>query len=195
MTLAEALVALSIFVVIMVVVTTFEVNVFSYQRTASGSLETAQDAQALLKIMMKELRSLAPSANGAYPLTTAGTSTIVFFSDITGTGVVDQITYSLIGNTLYKAVIIPSGSPAVYNTSSQSTTSLVANVRNASSTPVFQYFDQNYDGTTQPLAQPVTVTSVHTIKINLTLDTDPNHSPLPVTYSATVQLRNLKTNL
>ena len=195
MTLAETLIAISIFIVIMVVVGTFEVNVFSYQKYAAGSLETAQDAQALLKVITKEIRSMAPSGNGAYHLVVASTSTISFFSDANGDGVVEQITYTLLNKVLYRAVIIPSGSPAVYNPATQSTTTLVMNVRNDASLPTFQYFDENYDGTTQPLAQPVSLPVVRSIKVSLTLDVDPNRSPLPITYAAVIQLRNLKTNL
>ncbi len=195
MTLAETLIALSIFVAIMVAVSTFQANVFSYQRSVSSSLETAQNAQVLLKVIMKELRSMAPGGNGAYPLTSAATSSITFFSDINGDGIVEQVTYTLLGNTIYKAVIKPSGSPAIYNFASQATTTLVTNVRNSFATPVFQYYDGNFDGTTAALSQPISVTMVQLINVTLTLDIDPNRSPLPISYSAKVELRNLKTNL
>ncbi len=195
MTLAETLIAISIFLVIMAAVVTFEVNVFSYQKTASGSFQTAQDAQVLLKVIMKELRGVAPSANGAYPLVSGATSSISFFSDINSDGTIEQVTYILLKNALYKTIIIPAGSPAVYNPASQSTTTLVTNVRNDAALPVFQYYDQNFDGTTAALSQPVDLTQVRSIKTTLNLDVDLNRSPLPISYSAQVQLRNLKTNL
>lgn len=195
MTLVETLIALSIFIVIMIAVSTFEVNVFSYQRSISGSLTTSQDAQVILKTILKEVRSAAPSANGSYPIINAATNTLSFFSDSNTDGIQDQITYSLIGNTIYRALIKPTGSPYVYNVANQSTTTLVTNVRNSSSTPAFEYFDESYTGSSQSLAQPVTVTSIHVIKVNLTLDVDPNRSPLPVTFSGEMTLRNLKTNL
>ena len=195
MTLAETLVALSIFVIIMVAVATFQVNVFSYQKSVAGSFETSQDAQALLKIVTKEIRSMTPSANGAYPIANAATNTLTFFSDVNNDGKADQVTYTLVGSTLYKAVITPSGSLAVYNVANQATTSLVTNVHNASSTKMFQFYDQNYDGTTAPLTLPVDVTTIRMIKVTLTLDVDPNRSPIPVSYSVQIQLRDLKTNL
>lgn len=195
MTLVETLVALSIFIAIMAAVVTFQVNVFSYQKSVSSSFTTAQDAQVLLKIIMRELRSMSPSANGAYPLASMATSSVSFFSDINSDGKVEKVSYVLIDNTLYKTVIVPSGSPAVYTSTAQSTTTLVTNVRNSVSLPVFQYYDENYDGTTSELSLSADITLVRSIKITLNLDVDPNRSPLPISYSAQIQIRNLKTNL
>ena len=195
MTLAETLVALSIFIIIMVVVATFQVNVFSYQKSVSGSFQTAQDAQVLLRVIMKELRSISPSANGAYPIESAGTSSIIFFSDSNGDGIVEKYAYNLVGSSLLKTITVPSGSPAIYNPVNQSTTTLVTNIRNSTSLPVFEYYDENFDGTTGALSMPIMVTSVRSIRVTLNLDVDPNRSPLPISYSAQIQLRNLKTNL
>jgi len=195
MTLVETLITISIFITIMVAVGTFEASVFSYQRSVSGSLETSTNAQAIFKTIMKEIRAMSPSATGTYPIVTAATNTISFFSDINNDGSQEQVTYSLMGNTVYKAVIVPTGSPLSYSLANQSTTSLVSNVRNSSSTPLLEYFDNTYNGSGSSLTQPVTLSAISLIRMNLTLDVDPNKSPTPVTYSANMSLRNLKTNL
>jgi prepilin-type N-terminal cleavage/methylation domain-containing protein len=195
MTLAEVMIAMGIFVVIMTALVNFYVSLLSYRETASGSLENTQDTQILLKTLLREMRSMAPGANGAYALTTAGTSTLTFFSDADLNGVPEQITYSLATNQLSRGVIQPTGTPPTYPIGNLVTKVIVTNVRNSSTTPVFEYFDTNYTGTSTPLGQPVTVTNVRLIRITLTLDVDPNHSPLPVTYSTQVNLRNLKSNL
>ena len=183
--------------VVVIAVGTFEVNVFSYQGSISSSYQTAQSAQIMLKTMLVELREMSPGANGSYSLIKAATSSVSFFSDPDGDGITEQMTYSLVGTTLYKAIINPTGSSPsyVYNPANQSTTTLVTNVRNASSTPLFQYFDTNYNGTSSPLTIPVTTTAVRLIKVSLTLDIDPKRSPLPVTYTIQASLRNLKSNL
>ncbi len=194
MTLVELLIALAIFMIVIVTVGAFEVNVFSYQGSVSGSFTTAQDAQILLKTILTELRSAAPGANGAYPIITAGTSSLSFFSDPDNDGLTEEITYSYIQNTLYRAVIVPTGTPYSYSTSNQSTSSLLTNVANTASTSIFEYYDQNYTGTSSPLSVPVNIPSIRLIQINLTLDT--NQSKLPArTYTTQVSLRNLKTNL
>ena len=195
MTLVETLIALAIFVAVIVAVSAFQVNIFINRNTVSSSLQTVQDAQVVLRTMLSELRSAAPAVNGIYTIALAGTSTLSFFSDPKNVGQTEEITYSLTGKTLYRSVIIPSGSPLWYNPANQTTSSLITNIRNSTSTPVFQYYDQNYTGTSSPLAMPVNVSSVRLVSITLTLDTDPNRSPTPRTYTIQVSLRNLKTNL
>ncbi len=195
MTLVEVLITLAIFATVIVSVGMFEANVFIYQGNVSGSFQTAQNAQVILKTMLTELREMAPGADGSYPLVNAGSTTISFFSDPDNDGTEEEVTYSLSTTTLYRAVIQPSGNPPTYLIANQSTSTLLTSVRNGSNTPVFQYFDTNYNGTSSPLTQPVTTTAVRLVKINITLDLDPNRSPAPITYTVQANLRNLKSNL
>lgn len=195
MTLVEVLITLGIFVAVIVAVGMFEANTFIYQGEVSSSFTTAQNAQVILKTMLTELREMAPGADGSYALINAGSTTVSFFSDSDNDGTEEQITYSLIGTTLYKAIIQPSGNPPTYSITNQSTTTLLTSVRNGFVTPVFQYFDTNYNGTSTPLTQPVTTTAVRLVKVNVTLDMDPNRSPAPITYTVQANLRNLKSNL
>lgn len=195
MTLVEVLVTLGIFVAVMLAVATFEYNVITYPKNISSSMTTAQDTQVLLKTMLKEMRSMQPGANGAYPLISAGTSSISFFDDADNNGTMEQVTYYVASSSIYRGVIQPAGNPATYNPANQVNKMIVTNVRNASSTSVFQYYDGNYTGTSSPLVQPVTTTNVRLVKINLTLDVDVNKSPTPTTYTVQASLRDLKSNL
>lgn len=195
MSLAETMVALALFVVVMAAVAAFQVSIFTSKQTVSGSLQTAQDAQIILRTMLVELRSAQPAVNGIYTIASAGTSSLSFFSDPANTGQTEEITYSVVGSRLYRSVTLPTGSPLGYNPATTATSSLLTDVKNLSATPVFQYYDQNYTGTSTPLAMPVNVSSIKLISITLTLDIDPNRSPLPRTYTTQVSLRNLKSNL
>lgn len=197
MTLVELLVVAGIFIVIMGAVTLFEANVFSYQSTASSSYTTVQDAEVALKIMTKEIRGAATASNGSYAVQTAGTSTMTFYDDVYGDGKKERIryTFSDIDGVIYRAEVKPVGTPATYPTANESTTTIVRNLRNGTSTPLFEYFDGTYDGSQAALPQPVAVTDVRLVKITLLLDPDPNKVPVPRTYSAQVTLRNLKDNL
>jgi type II secretory pathway component PulJ len=195
MTLVETMIALGIFAAIIVAVGAMQVSLFTNQKVVSGSLQTAQDAQVILKTMLTELRSAAPGMNGAYPIVAAGTSSVIFFSDANTDGQTEQITYRLTGTTIYRSVIHPTGIPATYSGANQSTSTILTNVRNATSTALFQYFDQNYTGTSTPLVHPVTTSSVRLIQVSVTLDVNPTLSPIPRTYTVQAGLRNLKTNL
>jgi hypothetical protein len=193
--LVEVFISIAIFAAVSVAIFAFQINIMSNQKIVSGSLNTAQDAELILKNILTEIRSMALSANGVYPLVTAGTSTVTFFSSPIATSTIEEITYSLKGTNLYRSVIMPSGSPSIYNPANQSTTTALTGVYNATSSPIFQYYDQNYTGTSSPLAQPVNLSSVTLIKISLTLDDDPKLPPLPRAYTTQAALRNLKTNL
>ena len=191
----EVFISLAIFVAVITAVFAFQINLQTNSKVVTGSLETAQNAELILKTMLIELRSMALSANGVYPLVTAGTSTITFYSSPVSTTTIEQITYALKGTTLYRGVIMPSGTPAIYNPATQSTTTILTDIYNATSSPIFQYYDQNYTGTSSPLTQPINVSAVTLIKVSATLDVDPKLSPTPRTYSVQASLRNLKTNL
>jgi len=195
MTLTELLVALAVFAIVMVAVSAFEANIFVYRSNVSGSFETAQNSQVILKVILKELREVGPGSNGAYPLVQTGSTTLSFFSDIDNDGKTEQITYNLIGSTFYRAVIKPVGSPVTYPIANQSTSTLITNVTNGSSLASFEYFDTFYTGTSSPLVQPVNPSKVKLIKINQRIDLDPNRSPVPIIYTVQASLRNLKTNL
>jgi prepilin-type N-terminal cleavage/methylation domain-containing protein len=195
MTLVEVLTAVAIFVIIIAAVYTFEINIFSYNGSISSSFQTIQDSQTLLKTMLTELREAVPGVNGSYSLSSVGSTSISFFSDSDNDGTAEQITYSLVGTTLYRSVIKAAGSPLSYSVSNQSTSTLIQNLRNGTSTALFQYFDANYTGTSSPLTQPVTPTAVRLIKISIVLDSDPTKYPAPITYTTQVNIRNLKDNL
>lgn len=195
MTLVEVLVAIGISVVVMSAVATFEVNVFKYQRDISSSFTTTQDAQVVMRTMAKELRTASPSATGSYTIAQADNNALTFFTDLKGDGIKDRIRYTLMDNKIYRAKTTPTGSPLSYDSAVESTTTLVHNVKNDGTQPVFEYFDNNYDGSQSALIQPVTLTAIRFIKINVFLHSGNNQSTTTKLYSTGVALRNLKDNL
>ena len=195
MTLVEVITVIGILIIIMVAVSAFQYNVLNYNRSAAVQLTNVQEAQALMKIMVRELRSMEPSVHGAYPITTAGTSSISFFSNIDSDPLVEQVHYYLSGSDLYKATIKPSGSPLQYIWSDEQLKIIATGLSVSSTTPLFDYFTGQYDGTTASMSYPLNLTIIRLVQINLRIDTDPNKSPIVRTFSSRVSLRNLKDNL
>ncbi len=194
-TLVEVLVALGIFVMIYLTVTNFQLFIFRGNKTAFDSIQSAQDARAILAVMVRELRSVKPGNNGSYPIALTSTSSVTFFSDIDADGLQEQVRYFLATTTLKKGVIKPTGAPLAYLPAQETLSILAYNIKNGTTTSMFEYFDNSYTGTTSPLTQPVTPSNVRLVKINLLIDADPNHSPIPRHYTSQVALRNLKDNL
>ncbi len=195
MTMVELLTAVGIFVVIMIAVTAFQSNIFIYNSSISGSFQTAQNAQVILKTILTEVREASPGGNGSYAIANAASTSLSFFSDVNNDGVTELVTYTLVGTNLFRAIVSGTGNPIVYNIGSQSTTTLLSNVTNGSAVTTFQYYDTNYNGTSTPLTYPITATNVRLVRVNVRLDLDPNRSPIPTIYTVQAGLRNLKSNL
>ncbi len=191
----ELLLALSIFLLILWALVTFQVKITEYNKYGGDLLQSSEDARSILRTMVRELRSIKPANNGAYPLAGAATSSITFYSDIDADGLQEQVRYFLLETTLKKGVIKPFGSPLVYSPAQEKLTFLAYNIKNGTSTALFEYFDNTFTGTSTSLVQPVTVTRVRLVRINLLIDADPRRSPLPRLYTSDVTLRNVKDNL
>ncbi len=198
-TIVEVVVSISILVIIMAAVSSFQYDVLNYNRSSATTLTNIQEAQSMIKVMAKEIRSMSPSSNGAYPILSAGTSTITFFADVDADGTKELIHYYIgtttaTRNTIYRGSIKPSGSPLSYS-GVEAKKILATGVRNSSSTPLFEYFGSTYVGTSIAMTYPLAVTTIRLIKINITIDTDPNKAPVLKTFTTQVSLRNLKDNL
>lgn len=194
-TLVEVLTTISIMGVIMVAVSLFQYNVINYNRSGAVAITNTQEVQALLKTMAKEIRSMESGADGAYPISAGATTSLTFFADIDGDSLREKVRYYLATTSVYRGVIKATGSPAVYNAANETRKMLISGVRNATSSPMFEYYDSMYAGTTTAMTYPLNLTSIRLVKISLTIDTDPSRSPVLRVFSTQVGLRNLKDNL
>jgi hypothetical protein len=193
--LVEMLVSLFILVLISFAIGNFQHDIFFFGNSIQSSLSVQLDARKVLRNIITELRSASPSSLGAYPVAQAGTSTLIFYSNIDSDTYKERLHYYMQGSSLMRGVIKPSGSPLTYNSAQEVVTTLAHNVINSTSTPIFDYFDKNYYGTTTPLVQPVNPLSVRLVRVTVIIDSDPNRPPPPITVTSQGTLRNLKDNL
>jgi type II secretory pathway component PulJ len=193
-TLVEVIISITIFILVIITVSLFQFNVINHNNSSQISLSNIYESEAILKTMIKEMRTMKSSANGSYPILNVATSTITFYSDSDGNGIIEQIRYYLSTTTLYRGKTDPSGTPATYNINNESKKILVTGVRNDSNFPIFEYYSSVYAGTSTSMTYPIDIKSVRLIKINLTIDSDPNKSPVPITFTSQTSLRNLKDN-
>ena len=194
-TLAEIIVVVGIFGLIMIAISSFQRNVFVYNRYSQDAFSSAQDARNIIRVMVKDLRTASQSNNGAYAIAQAATNTITFFSDTNSDGLKEQIRYYLNDTILMKGTTKPSGSPPTYISTDEKLNTLAYNVNRATSTALFEYFDDTYAGTSSPLTNPVNVTDIHLVKINLMINFNLGTSTRSRIYTSQVNLRNLKDNL
>ncbi len=192
-TLFETMLALTVVVIILVPLSRLEVKTYSLARFFQNTATLQDEARKTLQVLMAELRSAGPSEAGSYPIEEATDTTLVFFRDINNDGLTERIKYYVDDNQLKKDVVVPSGNPATYPLGNPVTTIVAHDVANGTQ-PVFSYFDNNYDGSTQPLAEPVDVTVIRLVKAEIIIGKG-NGEQGQVILTTQVQLRNLKDNL
>lgn len=176
------------------VLVSFQVDVFRQNNFVYNSLQGEQGARDALKRLVTELRQVASSDNGAYPIALADKDRITFYSDINNNGTRERLRYFLSGTTFKRGVLQPTGSPLAYVESNEVVSDIVTNVMNVDG-QVFSFYDENYVGTGNPLTLPVNLPDVRLIRISLLVEADPNRSPAPILYESQVSLRTLKDNL
>lgn len=190
----ETLAAIFILTLIGIAVWTFQKDVFSLNSSISSSLDAQQEARKAFKLLSAEIRSISPSNTGSYPIAEASPTSFIFYSNIDNDDLKERLRYFLDGNAVKKGVLKPNGNPLVYNPINETITEIVRDMANGA-TPIFDYYDADYDGTTAPLAQPVSAIAARLVKITLIIDKNPSRPPAPVTMSTQVSMRNLKDNL
>jgi prepilin-type N-terminal cleavage/methylation domain-containing protein len=194
LTLIEVLIVLFIMALIGGAVGLFQKDVFSFNRIISSNIVFQQEIRQVFKSMSSQIRSMSFSSIGAYPIAEATSTSFTFYDDIDNDGLKERLRYFLNEETIQKGVLKPDGNPLAYNPENEIITDLIHYVVNES-TPIFEYYDQNYDGTTQPLIMPDDLLSVRLVKITVMVDKDISKGPEALLMTTQVSIRNLKDNL
>ena len=190
----EIVVVIFILGLIGVTVWSFQSDIFLLNNIISGNITSQEEARNSFKTMTSEIRSISPSSLGAYPIYEANFNSFTFYSDIDDDGLKERIRYFLNGNILNKGVLKPSGNPLAYNPANEEIKEIIHNISNGS-TPIFDYYDTNYDGATLPLSQPINIVAVRLVKITVIVNRNSSNPPSLITFTTQVSMRNLKDNL
>lgn len=191
-TLIELLVGLFGFALVSAGVVALMTNLITVGNRQQGLLFDTDSARKTAFTFMSELRNANTSSTGAYALATAGDQQIVFYSNVDGGTDLERVRYFLENGQLKKGVVKASGSPLAYNLASEVVTIAQRNIGNGAN-PLFRYFDGSFTGSESALVQPVSVTAVRYVKLDMTI-TKPGPNGT-YTFTAGGALRNLKDNL
>ena len=193
--LIEIIVVVAIASSIVLIVSNLSGNVSLLNGLVSQELQSKSDITQTLQIVTREIRSAAPSASGAYPIDSAATSSFVFYSDSNNDGKVDRVRYFLASSTVFRGVIIPTGTPATYPTATETMTDMIDSVSVPSSTTLlFKYYDSSYTGIQSAMTSTVDVTPIRMVGISFYTDVKPQQSPGPQYFSTLINIRNLRSN-
>jgi type II secretory pathway pseudopilin PulG len=193
MTLVEAVVAISIYVVLLMAITT---SVTSLYRTNSYALEQSGEIDNVRRAMVewnRDVKELITAENGTYPIAIMGEHIFGYYSDTDLDDSVEYIEYILATTTLRKYTYNPSGSPAVYDFSAPDQIEILSeHVRNIEqATTTFYYYD-NFGGA---LASTSPLVDMRYVKAQFIVNIDPVRNPGEFMLRSSLAPRNLKDNL
>jgi type II secretory pathway pseudopilin PulG len=204
MSLIELVVAIGIMVLIGGAMIIFERSVLTNTKVLQTTLSSQQQIRKTLSTITAELRSACPSANSSYAIESVSTTSIVFYSNIDTDNLVERVRYfyatatpgSVTPTVLKKGVTKPVAN--VYATGTEVISTVVNDLKNSSTTPIFSFYDSYYTGvasSTAPLPPPFPLGSIRLIKVLLAVDPNAARSPVYHTYDTQVSIRFLKDNL
>lgn len=166
------------------------------QNRTFASFSNVESTRFAIRQMSREIRTARTGDNGAFLLVSATSNSLSFYSDIDFDGETELVNYSRNGTQLTKQVTERSGYPYVYLPANSKTTILSTTVRN-DSTPVFNYFNENWpsDTVNNPLPTPANLNAVKMVRIYLRMNEAPNNPSTDYILDTMVQIRMVKTNL
>lgn len=192
--LIEVSISIFVFTLVVIAIWAFQHYVFSLNATLSAGLGAEEEMRRTFKTMTSEIRAMSSSNIGAYPIAEANSTSFIFYQDLDDDGLKERIRYFLDDKILKKGTVKPSGLPLTYDLGDEVVSEVIHNVANGE-TPIFNYYDANYDGATPPMTEPINLSSARLVKITVAVDRDPARPPGPLTMTTQVSVRNLKDNL
>ena len=196
-TIIEAVIGIAVMMIIGSGIIAFQRSVLTTTKVIQSELRAQQQVRKALATFTTDVRSATASAAGAYAIATTSTSTFMFYANVDGDASIEQVRYFLATSTLRRGVTKPTGT--AYNQANEKISVLVNDISNATSSPIFIYYDTGYDGftssSTDPLPSPVNIPLVRLVKLSIRVNPNGVRSPVMQTYVTQATLRNLKDNL
>lgn len=187
-TLVEVLVLITVTGILGITLNTLIVNFYRANSFLLQQTSAIDSARKGLRLSFQNLRQATYGEDGSYPIQSAATSSITFYSDVDNDGSVEKIQLYLSNLSFYRSVTEATGTPLAY-TATPATTTIAAYVRNATSSPIFRYYD--VDGI-EISSSTIPIGAIASISTSLQIDLNPARAPDILTLEETATLRNLR---
>lgn len=198
MSLIEVIVAIGIF---SLGIAGFSALFVKSWQTNAYIYETGQDsfiASRSVSLVVKDLRRAKQAENGDYLIKSASDFDLIVFIDIDNDNDAEKVHYFLDQNAdeLKRGISQPSSSnPPTYSFGDDLTEVLASHIVNGLDDPLFSYFSNNYMSDQTPFNVPVDsgeLINIRLVKVKLSVDVKPYHSPDHVAIESFAQLRNIR---
>lgn len=190
-TLVETIVVTAIGTLILVVVMN---SILMFYRANTNTFEEAvqiDEARKGIDKMGRDIRELAYSDNGSYPIVSTATSSFSFYSDVDRDASTELVRYYLVGSILYKGVTNATGTPPTYDLAGEQRSIISTYVRNTpQNVPIFRY----YNASSTEIAPGATTTGIVFVTVDLIVNVDVNRLPGEFTLHSSATIRNLETD-
>lgn len=187
-TLAETLVVLAILSTVGLALSSLIVFFYKSNAYLLEQTSAVDSSNRGLNIAYKDVREASYGEDGSYPIASASTSTLTFYSDVDGDGPVEKVRLYRSGDTFSRGVTNAAGNPPAYTGQPETTFTIATWVKNATTTPLFQYY--NAAGT--ELTGTIDISAVRSVRVRLEVDVNPTRAPNIIQLERTATLRNLR---
>ena len=190
----EVLVVMAILGIVSLGASTILVQGIQSNDVVWEQLTTQSEGRSVLHHIINDMRKAEESSVGSFPLVTTDENELIVYSNIDSDSLRERVRYWLDGSTLKRGIIKPTGNPLSY-TQTEKVDTIAHHVKNIDEgVSLFTYFGEDYTGTQDALEQPVVLTDVRVIQIQLELEKDADKTPVPLHLESMFHIRNLKTN-
>jgi len=192
LTLLEVIISVALFSGVLFVISSFFTSTTQFQDLTNQKLQVQQDLQQTFQTIVTQIRSMNFSGSGAYPISSASSSSLIFYSDVDEDGVTERVRYTVGTSTISLGIVKPAGNPYTYATSTEIVTTAVEKVV-TSTTPFLVYYGATYTGSEAPLTEPIDVSKIRVIQVTVSADLSPK-APKPIVFKDLINIRNLRSN-
>jgi len=193
MTLLELMIAVGIYTVLMLAITTSITTVYQFNAYALEQSNEVDNARRGVTQWNRDVKEMTTGEDGNWPLSVMSEHRLGYYSDTDRDDSVEYVEYVLSSTTLRKFTYNPTGSPATYDKTSPDQVEIlseyVQNIDQATST--FAYFDNAGN----PLASTSPIINVRYLQMQLIVNIDPVRNPGEFMLRSSLAPRNLKDNL
>ena len=187
MTLIEAVVWVGMFIAIMLALSSSLLYFYHTNHYALEEASAISSGQRGIDDLVRTLREMSYSSNGAYPIVSIGQNQITFYSDVNSNSSVEEVTYRIQGGSLLEDISEPVGNPPAYGngTTTSDISDYVHNIDQ--NITAFTYYDKNG----AQINDYNDIDDVRFITVNLIIDVNSNDQPGQLTLRSSAALRNL----
>jgi Tfp pilus assembly protein PilE len=194
MTLVEAMVALALFTLLMLVVTNGIQQMYVYNAYTFAQAYQVQNARLGMQAFIRDVREMTFADDGTFPLAVMQENEIGFYSDIDRDDSVEYVIFTYAASTtIAKEIYNATGSPPVYDLSAPDETIILSRYvqNNLQATSTFYYYDE----TGAPVTDPNNITDVRYVESQIIVNIDPVRDPGQFMLRSSAALRNVQENI